>query len=307
MLMQLWRPEFELDGINSDSWYRCYQLYHWLWGADCAVIVWEVFCCIKCNFVSQYHYMNPIYTDFLYPLWFVSFLGFMSFHLFQFCSNFIDPVAICWSFFNSSRYPMIPFILFIYQFSMYSFHKSLVPFSSTITLLNTPFRQFDPVLSCLSFTICFAIRKISFWCLGSFKSLINNYYYYYYTSTSSSIVINNPVCILFTLLVLIPYFCWDFFFSSFHTFSSFPLLLQQHPHSTAVFPCLHGPFDNSHMSCYFHHIIHLLPVFIYIKVLPLCFLYLISDHAFVFLTSFPLWVSIHTLLVWTSYAVFLLY
>jgi len=23
MLMQLWRPEFELDGINSGSWYLC--------------------------------------------------------------------------------------------------------------------------------------------------------------------------------------------------------------------------------------------------------------------------------------------
>jgi len=55
-------------------------------------------------------------------LWLVSFLllaltsmGFMSFHLFQCCSNFIDPDAICWSFFNSGRYCMIPFILFIHQ------------------------------------------------------------------------------------------------------------------------------------------------------------------------------------------------
>jgi len=23
MLMQLWRPEFKLDGINSGSWYHC--------------------------------------------------------------------------------------------------------------------------------------------------------------------------------------------------------------------------------------------------------------------------------------------
>jgi len=23
MLMQLWRPEFELDGINSGRWYHC--------------------------------------------------------------------------------------------------------------------------------------------------------------------------------------------------------------------------------------------------------------------------------------------
>jgi len=43
-------------------------------------------------------------TEFQYPLWLVSFLllaltnlGFMSFHRFQCCSNFIDPDTICWS------------------------------------------------------------------------------------------------------------------------------------------------------------------------------------------------------------------
>jgi len=28
MLMQLWRPEFELDAINSGSWYTAYQYEH---------------------------------------------------------------------------------------------------------------------------------------------------------------------------------------------------------------------------------------------------------------------------------------
>jgi len=30
MLMQLWRPESELDGIKSDSWYHCLPIgiYH---------------------------------------------------------------------------------------------------------------------------------------------------------------------------------------------------------------------------------------------------------------------------------------
>ena len=30
MLMQLWRPESELDGINSGSWYHCLPIgiYH---------------------------------------------------------------------------------------------------------------------------------------------------------------------------------------------------------------------------------------------------------------------------------------
>ena len=66
----------------------------------------------------------------------------MSFHFLQSCSNFIDPdfigpsltpADILWSHAISS---------FI-SFSMYSFHESLIPFSSIITLPDTPFRQFD--------------------------------------------------------------------------------------------------------------------------------------------------------------------
>jgi len=45
MLMQLWKPEFELDGINSRScWYQCLLIwiYHWLWEGDCtAFYVWS--------------------------------------------------------------------------------------------------------------------------------------------------------------------------------------------------------------------------------------------------------------------------
>ena len=46
MLMQLWRPEFELDGINSCSWYHCLPIgiYHWLGEAGCITVVSEVVC-----------------------------------------------------------------------------------------------------------------------------------------------------------------------------------------------------------------------------------------------------------------------
>jgi len=64
---------------------------------------------------------------------------------------------------------------------MYSFHESLIPFSSTITLPDTPFRQFDPVISSLSFTNCFAIRKISFCWLRSFKSLAHSLCFFPFT------------------------------------------------------------------------------------------------------------------------------
>jgi len=36
------------------------------------------------------------------------------------------------------------------------------------------------------------------------------------------------------------------------------------------------------LRCFHHYIFHLLPMFIYIKVFPLCFSYLIFDHALVF-------------------------
>jgi len=41
-----------------------------------------------------------------------------------------------------------------------------------------------------------------------------------------------------------------------------------------------------HLCCIHHYIFHLLPVFIYISAFPLCFRYLIFDHAFVFFRCF---------------------
>jgi len=61
---------------------------------------------------------------------------------------------------------------------------------------------------------------------------------------------------------------------------------------------MHGPFENLCVTCAVSIIIfRLLPVFTCIKVFPLYFLYLISDHAFVFLTSVPRGASIHALSV----------
>ena len=50
-----------------------------------------------------------------------------------------------------------------FSYSTYSFHESLILFSFTATLPDALFIHFDLVISCLSLTICFAIRKISFW------------------------------------------------------------------------------------------------------------------------------------------------
>jgi len=74
--------------------------------------------------------------------------GFITSHLFQCCSNFIDPDAICWPYFNSSQYPMVPFILFNHQFfrvflpwifNLFRVYSHLSP------LPDTPFRLFSPL------------------------------------------------------------------------------------------------------------------------------------------------------------------
>ena len=39
--MQLWRPEFELDGINSGSWYHCLPI------RICTAVVCEIVCYVE--------------------------------------------------------------------------------------------------------------------------------------------------------------------------------------------------------------------------------------------------------------------
>jgi len=147
----------------------------------------------------------------------------MSFHLFN------AAYTICWSFFNCGLYSVIPFISSFIHFSMYSFHESLIPFSSTITLLDAPFRQFDPIISFLSFTICFPIRKISFCWLGSFKSLAHSFCFFSFAKEITLFA--------FCLLFLYSFHASvDFSFVQFPYFFSFHLLLQQLPRSTTMFP-----------------------------------------------------------------------
>jgi len=111
----------------------------------------------------------------------------------------------------------------------------------------------------------------------------------------------NSTSFLFTLLALLPCLC-DFLF--------FPIsilfLLFRYCFSNILIPapCFLMPAWDFWQSpcnlCSIHHyIFHLLPVFIHIKVFPLCFCYLIFDHALVFFTSFPFWASIHALLIHT--------
>jgi len=46
MMMQPWRPESELDGINSGSWYHCLPMaiYHWSGEGGCIAVACEVVC-----------------------------------------------------------------------------------------------------------------------------------------------------------------------------------------------------------------------------------------------------------------------
>jgi len=126
--------------------------------------------------------------------------------LMQSSAHSLTPAAILWSLSFSSSI----------SFSIYSFHEPLIFFSSTITLPETPFSQFDPIISCLSFTICFAVRKISFWWLRSFKLLANSFCFFPFAKEIT----------LFTFCLLFLYShhaSVDFsFFSDFYTFLLFP-------------------------------------------------------------------------------------
>jgi len=113
-------------------------------------------------------------------------------------------------------------------------HQAYAPwvfnsFSSTVTLTDTPFRQFDPVIFCLSFTICFAIRKISFCWLGSFRPLANSFCFFPFVNEITFLAF----CLFF---VYSSHASVDFSFFQFPYFSSFLLLLQQLSHSTTMFP-----------------------------------------------------------------------
>jgi len=133
------------------------------------------------------------------------------------------------------------------------FHESLIAFSSTVTLFDTPFRQFDPAISCLSFTVCFAIRKKSFWWLGSFKSLAHSLCFFSF-----------GFCLLFLYSFHASVeFC---FFSNFHTFLLFPYCFSNLFIPPPCFLMCAQTFWRStcDLCCFYHF--HLLPVFIYIKV-----------------------------------------
>jgi len=181
-------------------------------------------------------------------------------------------------------------------------HPRLITISAPHHSVFTGWMPFLPIISCLSFTICFAIQKLSFWWLVSFKSLRLSFCFFPF---AKEIIL----CVLFTLLVLLPCLCQFFFFSNFHTFLLFPYCFSNFliPPPYFLMPIWAFWQSKCVLCCFHHYIFHLLTMFIYIKVFPLCFHYLIFDHALVFFTSFPPWASIDTLLVQTSYAIFLLY
>jgi len=116
-------------------------------------------------------------------------------------------------------------------------------FSSTII---TPFRQFDPVISCLSFTICFAIQKNSFWWLGLFKLLAHSFCFFPFAKE----IILFAFCLLsldsFHVTVNFSFFQFPYFFF-------FPLtasVTSSFHHHVSLW--LQGPFDKTHVTCAVH-------------------------------------------------------
>jgi len=190
------------------------------------------------NLLSQYHYINPISTEFQYPQWLVSFLllALPNLVLYVFSSFFnaatASPILMqsAGPALTSDNIPWHHIVSSFISFSVYSFHKSLIHFSSKITLLDTPFTQFDLVTYCLSFAIWCAIRQISFWCSGSFKSLAYSFCFFSFAEEITLFAL----CLLFLYSFHASVEFFDFHFLYF--ISSFSLLLQQPPHSTTLFP-----------------------------------------------------------------------
>jgi len=243
-------------------------------------------------------------NEFQHPLWFISFLlldltrlGLLSFHLFQCHSNFINPDAsagtpadILWSHSFSS---------FI-SFSMYSFHEFWIPFSSTITLPNTPFRQSDPIISCCSFSNSFAIRKISFWWLGSFKSLAHYFCLFPFAKEITHFAFSILFLYSFHASVNFSFFPISILFLLFpYCFSNF--LIPPRCFLMTAWTFWQCTCD---LCCFRHYIFHRLSVFIYSTLLPLPCLWPCFG---ILHMSFPPSASIHALWVQMSSAIFLLY
>jgi len=122
-------------------------------------------------------------------------------------------------------------------------HESLIPFSSTTTLPDTPFRRFDPVISCLSFTICFAIRKLSFWCSGSFRSLVHSFCFFSFAEEITLFALY--LHFLYSIHASFEFFLFHFpYFIFFSLTASATSSFRHH-----VSLCLQGPFDIPHMCC----------------------------------------------------------
>ena len=76
-----------------------------------------------------------------------------------------------------------------------------------------------------------------------------------------------------------------FLFFQFPYFSSFLTASATSSFHHNVSLWLHWPYDcTCDLCCFHHYIFHPLPVFIHIKIFPLCFRYLIFDHALSFHT-----------------------
>jgi len=185
----------------------------------------------------------------------------------QSACSFLTPADVLWSHSFSS-----------FISSVYFFYESLIPFLSTILLPDAAFKQFDAVISCLSFTICFAVWKISFCCLRSFKLLA----YFFFFSFAEEITLF-AVCIVFlySLHASIEFFLFQFPYFIFYPYCFNNLFIPSLCFLMSAWAFRQSAYN---LCCLHHYICHLLPVFIYTKAFPFCFLCLISDHTCVFLT-----------------------
>ena len=83
-------------------------------------------------------------------------LELMLFRRFQ-CFRYFPISAECGIFCHPTACVMVPLILLLHYLAMYCLYVLLIPVSSTVSLPDESFGQFDPVISCLSLAICFTV------------------------------------------------------------------------------------------------------------------------------------------------------
>jgi len=198
---------------------------------------------MQLSFTIPLHYFSIHCGLYHFCYWRWQAWGFMSFQLFQCCSNLIKPDAICWSFFNSILYSVIPFILLIHQLFHVLLSWIFNPFLVCNHFIRYCFQTVWPryILSIFYCLLCYS--KISLGCLGLFKSLAHFFCFFPFSKEITLF----SFCLLFLYSFHVSVNFSFFQFAYFFFLSLTASATSSFHHHVSLW--LHGPFDHSHMTC----------------------------------------------------------